>query len=236
MIMAKKSLKQKDIVDMLSELRNETPEYPPELMRSRKTTFIKRVVDLKISGTSQDGKGGYKGGDDGPKWGGGVTWEELSGGAAATGSSTKTMIAIGIVVALLTAAFLFRNQIVELLVENEIINVAETAAPSIASTPTERATATPTPTAPLFGAPPSGTEATKAAPGSGNNDSGGAPGGGNGSGGVSGGSNNSDDTEATPTPGVIRNLGTPTPPPPDGIVGRLRFLVCVLRYGAADCE
>ena len=238
--MANKTLRNQDIVEMLSELRNETPEYPPELIRSRKTTFLKRAVDLKISGEGQSGKGGGQGGAGGQKGGGGVTWAELSGGAAATGSSSKMAIAVGVVVVLLAAAFLFRDQIVDILEENKIINVEETAASSIALAPTEQATATPTALA--FGAP-SGVEATKDAPGNAGNLAATEAASGLGNNGNSGNNGGGPATgsdpypiTATPPPGLSQNPGTPTPPPPQGLVGRLRFLVCVLRNGADGCE
>ena len=236
--MADKPLKNQDIVDMLSELRKETPEYPPELLRSRKTAFQKKVIDLNISGDSQSGKGGTTGGYGG-QTGGGITRVGLSGGAAATGSTTKTAVAIGIVVVLLTMVYLLRAQIVEVLVENEIIKVEETTSPSIIFAPTEQATATPTP--PVFRV--LGTEDEATNNGSGNGGGGTAPGSGdnnNSSGnnneGVPVTGNNPDLVTATPSPGLSPSLRTPTPEPPRGLVGRLQFLVCVLRNGADQCR
>jgi hypothetical protein len=236
--MAEKPLKNQDIVDMLSELRKETPEYPPELLRSRKTAFQKKVVDLNISGGNQSGKG-VTGGFGGQTSGGGIKWAGLSGGATATGSSTKTAVAFGVIVVLLTMVYLLRAQIVEVLVENEIINVEETAAPSIEFAPTEQATATPTP--PAFRVPATEDEATNngsgdgvggVAPGSGdNNNSGGTN-----SGGESITSSNPDLVTATPNPGISQAPRTPTPEPPRGLVGRLQYLVCVLRNGADQCR
>ena len=231
--MAEKPLKNQDIVDMLSELRKETPEYPPELLRSRKTAFQKKVIDLNIFGDNQSGKGGKTGGFGRQAGGGGVQWAGLSGGATATGSSTKTAVAIGVVVVLLTMVYLLRAQIVEVLVENEIIKVEETTAPSIEFVPTEQATATPTP--PVFRVPATEDEATNN--GSGNGAGSAAPG--------SGDNNNSGESitgsnpalvTATPNPGISQAPRTPTPEPPRGLVGRLQFLVCVLRNGADQCR
>lgn len=237
--MAEKPLKNQDIVDMLSELRKETPEYPPELLRSRKTAFQKKVIDLNISGDNQSGKGGKTGGFGGQTGGGGVKWAGLSGGATATGSSTKTAVAIGLVVVLLTMVYLLRAQIVEVLVENEIIKVEETTSPSIIFAPTEQATATPTP--PVFRV--LGTEDEATNNGSGNGGGGTAPGSGdnnNSSGnnneGVPVTGNNPDLVTATPSPGLSQSPRTPTPEPPRGLVGRLQFLVCVLRNGADQCR
>ena len=237
--MAEKPLKNQDIVNMLSELRKETLEYPPELLRSRKTAFQKKVIDLNISGGNQSGKGGKTRGFGGQAGGGGIKWAGLSGGATATGSSIKTAVAIGIIVVLLTMVYLLRAQIVEVLVENEIIKVEETTSPSIIFAPTEQATATPTP--PVFRAPATEDEATNngsgngagsAAPGSGdNNNSGGTNNGGES---VTG--SNPDLVTATPHPGISQNPRTPTPEPPRGLVGRLQFLVCVLRNGADQCR
>lgn len=212
----KRSINSRELIRLLSKLKSETPEYPTDLLEARKSVFLKRVVDLKISGEGKSREGGHQRGEEGQEGGSGGAWAALKSGTAITGFSTKTTIAVGIVVVLLTAAYLFRDQIVDFLEENEIINVEETAAPPIPSTPTGLVITTPTVgTIPTFGEPSSGIVATEAAPGV--NDS-------------------PDRTKVIPPPGLSQKPGTPTPPTPEGLAGRLRFLICVLRSGGENCR
>jgi hypothetical protein len=235
--MDKRPLNDQEIIEMLAKLREETSEYPPELMKSRKATFIKRVAEMKDAGANQSGSDRYQGGAGGQSgWGGGAL-SAAGTGAATTESSTNTAIIIGIVIVLLTVAYLFRNQIVELLVENEIINVEETATPAVESLLLESATETPAPQA--FGALPSETRTAKPASGFGADNKEGVPvtGSGSGSSGSDGGQGVGPSLSTpTPLPGLSQNLPTPTSSPPKGLIGRLRFLVCILRSGAENCE
>ena len=62
--MAKEPLKNQDIAELLSKLRDETPEYSPELMKSRKTRFLERMDDIKASAGDQSGSDRYTGGSN----------------------------------------------------------------------------------------------------------------------------------------------------------------------------
>ena len=146
--MATKPLKDKEIIELLARLSEETPEYPPELMRSRKAGFFKRVDELKASGGGEGGDHSrYKSSGNSLLGGSGGSGAALGGGGSATTTfSTKSALVVGLIVVLLTLAYLFRNQIIDFLAENEIIPVQETAVPSLVSMadqPTETPTASP---------------------------------------------------------------------------------------------
>lgn len=234
--MANKPLKDQEIVELLNKLKEQTPDYPPELSESRKTGFMKQVAELRDSGSDKSGKGGSGSGDNSQ-----ISWSAsggLGGGSAATGLSTKSALMIGFVVVLLTLAYLFRAQIVDFLEENDIITVEETAAPTLVSLvaqPTETPTvlfpfdgdAPTTPDAPDSGGPSSGTAGAPDSSGSGESNQDGIP--------VT--SGDSESSQATPTQTVVPRPPTPTPRPPDNsITGRLRFIVCILRGGGESCE
>ena len=145
MKMAKTPLEHKDIVKMLGELKEQTPEYPVHMMSDRKAAFLQKAVAIKVSkGDGGSDKGGQKGGKTG------------SGGASGSGAALrnksfflgltlKQTITIGVVLVMLIVGYFMREQITDVLAENNIINVEETAAPangvSVVATPTH----TPTP-------------------------------------------------------------------------------------------
>ena len=52
----RKPLKTKEITELLSKLKAETPEYPSELMEARKAAFLKQAVNIKIDRTGQGGQ------------------------------------------------------------------------------------------------------------------------------------------------------------------------------------
>jgi len=159
--MPEEPFEHQEIVRLLGKLKEETPNYPTELLEERKYSFMKQIVDLKISSEGPSGSGGTA--SSGKSGGSGAA---LGGGATFFGISLKAAFAMGAVIVLLTAAYLFRDQIVQFLAENEIINTEESVAPPGAATPggqgQETQTAVPTSN---FGAPPSGNMATQAAPG-----------------------------------------------------------------------
>ena len=268
--MTKKPLEQKDIINLLDKLREETPEYPVQLAKSRKESFLKQIVDIKLSGEGGGG-GGQSGGDEGKKggrggsggvrgpgksgkparsrgkgsssgsgWAGGRSGSGGSGAGLRRGTaglgldiSLKSMFIFGSVVLLLTAVYLFRKQIAEVLAENNIIRMEETAAPSFASSSADQATDTPTVRfAPVVGTPSPGSAETGGSTGSGNcsveDNKSGIP--------VTG--SNTKSANPTPTQVLSQKTGTPTLQPQDNsIAGRLRFLLCILRRGeAASCK
>jgi len=163
--MPERSPENQEIVRLLAKLKEETPDYPADLLDARKYSFLKQIVDIKISGEGRPEGGIASSG------GSGASGAAPRGGSTVLGIPLKTALAIGAAILMLTAAYLFRDQIVEFLAENGLINTEETAAPPFASTPVGPAQETPLPiTTPTFGAPPSGGVGTEAAPGPGNND------------------------------------------------------------------
>jgi hypothetical protein len=156
--MPEEPLERQDIIELLAKLKAETPDYPADLVEARKAAYLKQIVEIQISRKDQGGEAGKRG----RAGGGSGSGAALGGGTLAQGISLKAAIAVGVVIAMLTAAYLFRDQIVDFLAENNIINVEETATPSIAPAPAGPATEMPT-----LNAPSSGIEATETAPGSG---------------------------------------------------------------------
>ena len=44
----KKPLNTKEITELLSKLKAETPDYPSELMAAKKAAFLKQAVNIKL--------------------------------------------------------------------------------------------------------------------------------------------------------------------------------------------
>jgi hypothetical protein len=149
-------LERQDIIELLAKLKAETPDYPADLVEARKAAYLKQIVDIQISRKDQGGEAGKSG----RAGGAGRPGAALGGGTLAQGISLKAAFAVGVVIAMLTAAYLFRDQIVDFLAENEIINVEETVTAPIFPAPADPATEVPT-----LRAPSSGTGATETAPG-----------------------------------------------------------------------
>ena len=156
MKMPNEPLERQDIIELLAKLKAETPDYPADLVEARKSAYLKQIVEIQISRKDQGGEAGKRGAAGGE----GGSGAALGGGTLAQGISLKAAIAVGVVIAMLTAAYLFREQIVDFLAENNIINVEETATPSIAPAPAGLATEIPT-----LGAPSSGIVTTETTPG-----------------------------------------------------------------------
>lgn len=154
--MPEEPLERQDIIELLAKLKAETPDYPADLVEARKAAYLKQIVELQISRKDQGGEAGKRG----RAGGGGGSGAALGGGTLAQGISLKAAIAVGVVIAMLTAAYLFREQIVDFLAENNIINVEETSTAPIVPAPAGSATEAPT-----LRAPSSGNGATEAAPG-----------------------------------------------------------------------
>lgn len=130
--MFERSLNPQDIIGLLSKLKAGTPDYPAGLMAVRKAAFMKQAVALKIHGHGHSGKDGGDGGSAGSSGSGGSG--ALGGMPTAQSILLRAVIGIWIIAALLTAAYVFRNQIMDLLQENHLISVEVTQAPAIDST------------------------------------------------------------------------------------------------------
>jgi len=126
-MMPKKPIENKDLIELLSVLKEETPEYP-DLVKARKKLFLKQASDFNVSKGNQGGGTSGAGGSSGTSGsnGSGAT---SSGGIATIGFgiSLKSALTFGAIVLLLTGAYVFREKIVSYLDENNIINIEEPA-------------------------------------------------------------------------------------------------------------
>lgn len=137
--MFERSLNPRDVIGLLSKLKVRTPDYPVDLMAARKAAFMKQAIAINIYGK---GKGGGDGGSAGSGGTGGSG--TLGGMSTAQGILLQAVIGVWIIAAMLTTAYIFRDQIIDLLQQNnEIINVELTQAPIIEpAPPTQGTTAT----------------------------------------------------------------------------------------------
>lgn len=139
--MSRQPFNPQDIIGLISKLKDSTPDYPTDLLAARRATFLQQAVVIKIDGSGLSGKGGGDGGIGG------------SGGSGALGGMTtaqtillQAVIGVWVIAAMLTAAYVFRDQILDLLRENGIV-VETTQGPSIESpVPATLSPATETPT------------------------------------------------------------------------------------------
>jgi len=208
--MAKTPLEHKDIVRLLGELKDETPEYPMHLMSERKAAFIQKAIDIKISR-----------GDDSNQGGGTTGGKAGSGGAKSSGAalhdktfflglSLKQTITIGAILVLLVVGYFVRDQVTDVLFENEVVNTEEAAPPAnsygLAGTPTD----TPTPK-PALGASAGDPEEEHSAV---------------------------EDPASTAKVGndADQEFGAPTPSARRGPASALRFLFCILSLKGESCE
>jgi len=135
-MMPKRSLDPKDIINLLSKLKEQTPEYPADMLEARKAAFLKQAANLKIQG---DGNGGDAGNS-----GSGGSNAALGGGAASSGFLFQALVAFSVVAALLLTAFAYRKQISKIISGNELAAVEEISTSSlVVSTPTGGITLSP---------------------------------------------------------------------------------------------
>ena len=59
------SLNSKDIIELLSRLKAETPEYPANMLAERKANFLRQAANLEVQSKEQGGEGGHQGGSSG---------------------------------------------------------------------------------------------------------------------------------------------------------------------------
>jgi len=100
-----KPLNTKEITELLSKLKAETPEYPSELMEARKAAFLKQAVNIKIDRTGQGGEGGHQGGSGGSGGSGAAL-----GSGSVPGILLQALIGIAVVAALILGAYIYRSQ------------------------------------------------------------------------------------------------------------------------------
>ena len=205
--MPKASLEHQDIVELLAKLKDATPDYPPDLVETRKASYLKKIVEIELSRKEQGGGGG-KGGSAGS------SKAALGGGAAAQGLSFKAAIAVGLLVAMLTATYLFRDQIVNFLEENNII-AEETATPLVVPAPAGLTTEIPP-----FNGSSTGVELTGNIPGFETDNLGGTP----------------ENATESPGHGFDQTPGTPTPQDRGSPFNVFQYLICILQPEAASCQ
>ena len=116
-----------DVINLLSKLKANTPDYPSDLLAARKAAFLGQVATTNFDSPRQGGKGGGDGGS------------LSSGSSLFAGMSTiqgillQAVIGVWIIAAMLTAAYVFRKQIVDLLQDYGIVTVDVTQLPVIDS-------------------------------------------------------------------------------------------------------
>ena len=136
--MSKQALDSQDVIRLLSKLKDSTPDYPLDLMAARRATILQAVVALQIHGSGLSGKGGGDGGMGGTGGSG-----ALGGASTAQTILLQAVIGVWIIAAMLTAAYVFRDQIIDLLQDNGIVEEMtqapfnESTAPAILSPATE---------------------------------------------------------------------------------------------------
>ncbi|MGB7874975.1 MAG: hypothetical protein WBL25_11380 [Anaerolineales bacterium] len=128
-------MKTKHITDLLSKLKAETPDYPSELMAAKKAAFLKQAVNIKIDGKGQGGEGGQQGGSGG-------SGAALGGGPATSSFLLQALVGISIVTAMFLAAYAYREQITDMLQDNEPVAREQSSQPLAASTPLAPGTVT----------------------------------------------------------------------------------------------
>jgi len=116
-----------DVVNLLSRLKANTPDYPSDLMTARKAAFLGQIATTNFGSPGQGGKGG---GDGGSLFNGSSVFGGMS---TAQGIILQAVIGVWIIAAMLTAAYVFRNQIIDLLQDYGIVTVEITQLPSIDS-------------------------------------------------------------------------------------------------------
>jgi len=114
---SRKPMSTKEITDLITQLKSETPDYPADLLAARKAAFLKQAVNISIS---------TKGGPQGSSGGSGAA---VGGGATSQGILLQALIGISVVAALLLAAFAYRNQIPDPSQGNEVVAQEEISSP-----------------------------------------------------------------------------------------------------------
>jgi len=137
-----RSLNPKDIIGLLSKLKAGTPEYPVDLLAKRRAAFLEQAIAINFYGKGHGGKGGGDGGSAGSAGSGGSG--ALGGTTTAQGFVLQAVVGMSVVAAMLTSAYLLRDQIVDLFQGNGIVSAEVTQAPLMEPTDTLIAPATET--------------------------------------------------------------------------------------------
>jgi hypothetical protein len=127
----------KEIINLLSKLKAETPDYPTDLLVARKAAFLGQASILKIQGGGRGGEGGQQGG-------GGGSGSALGGSTTAPGIALQAMIAFGLLALMLLGTPWFREKVNDLLEQNIVVVTGRSPAPPVLAEAS--AVATPEPT------------------------------------------------------------------------------------------
>ena len=140
----------KEIIELLSRLKAETPDYPAHILAARKNSFLNQAATLKIQGRGHGGEGGQQGGSSGT----GASGTALGGSTTVQGIILQAVIGFGLVAAILvgmlTGNYVFRDQVSDR-PEEDIVAVTESPAPVLL--PVSGASATPTNVEPVVATP-----------------------------------------------------------------------------------
>lgn len=129
--MTQQSIHSNEIINLLSMLKDQTPDYPSDLMAARKAALMKQVVTIRMDKSGRGGKGGGDGG--GSLSGGHGGAGALGGMSTAQSILVQAVIGVWIIAAMLTAAYVFRDEIIGLLQDYGIVSVQMTQVPFIDS-------------------------------------------------------------------------------------------------------
>jgi len=155
--MAGQPVNPEKIIELLAELKTKTPDYPSEMLDARKAAFMEHVVSISLQGKGPGGESGASSGGGGAGSSGGSGF--FGGMSAAQGMLLQATLGVWIIAAMLTAAYAFRNQIIDLLQGNDKANVEVTDAPPALVAPVT--TELPPTELPPTEAPPSTLELTE---------------------------------------------------------------------------
>jgi len=122
--MLERSPNPSDIINLLSKLKASTPDYPSDMMAARKAAFLDQVSTMGFDGP---GKGGGDGGSLSN------SSSVFGGMSTAQGILLQAVIGVWVIAAMLTAAYVFRDQIIDLLQDYGIVAVEMTQVPIIDS-------------------------------------------------------------------------------------------------------
>lgn len=124
----------KEIIELLSRLKAETPDYPANLLEARKSAFIKQAATFRVQGKGQGGEGGQQAGSSGS----GGSGTALSGTTTAQSFIIQALIGIGLVATMLmgraTGNYLWGDQVADQL-EDTIVVAMESPDPGVSPVP-----------------------------------------------------------------------------------------------------
>lgn len=122
-MIAKQFLHPKEIIELLSKLKEKTPDYPTDLMAARKAAFLKQIDEIK---PDQPGQGGG---------GSGLSGTGLGGLSSMQGILLQAVIGVWIMAAMLMVMYIFREHITDWFGLNEKVFITVDTIPLPADVP-----------------------------------------------------------------------------------------------------